>query len=343
MFTRRLLKIKIHSRRVLIFKRSLPIFAFLLASIMFIWPTLSEQKDKFTAAVMPTGKIKGSSVDMERVRFFSKDDKKRPMTVTAVSVLETDPAKQIITLDKPIATYKMENGVTLTSVTTYGLAFQKEEYLYFEEEVETTTDTGWKCLSSKVICDYKEGTLESDSPIFISGPDGKLTAKSGFFLFEKGDKINFKGETETVITSQGTPIRITSENGMNINQTDKTITAHKNVVVKQKNQTITADKIVAYYVEHAKKGDSKISKIVAEGHVTASNQSQKITGDSGVYNPRSGLMEMTGNVVLHHGKNQAKGTKATLNLKTGKSSLTARENSGAPARVKGTLIPADLK
>ncbi|MGN1063186.1 MAG: hypothetical protein ACI4QM_02555, partial [Alphaproteobacteria bacterium] len=101
MFTRRLLKIKIHSRRVLIFKRSLPIFAFLLAGIMFAWPALIEQKDRFTAAVMPTDKMTGSDVDMEQVRFFSQDDKNRPITVTAVSVLETDPAKQIVTLEKP--------------------------------------------------------------------------------------------------------------------------------------------------------------------------------------------------------------------------------------------------
>ena len=44
MFTRRLLKLKIHSRRVLIFKRSLPIFAFLLAGLNEAASELYKQK-----------------------------------------------------------------------------------------------------------------------------------------------------------------------------------------------------------------------------------------------------------------------------------------------------------
>ena len=47
MFTLRLLKIKIHSRRVFLFKRYLPIFAFLLTSVMIAWPALKTQKDDF--------------------------------------------------------------------------------------------------------------------------------------------------------------------------------------------------------------------------------------------------------------------------------------------------------
>lgn len=342
MFTKRLLKIKIHSRRVQIFKRSLPIFAFLLASMMMIWPTLMVQKDKFSLAVKPTDVLKDARVDMKAVRFFAQDDKNQPMTVIADSVQETDPAKQIITLAEPKATYKMENGVLLRSVTTYGLAFQQEQYLYFEEEVITTTDTGWKAFSSEVICDYKEGTLESAAPVKITGPDGDLKAQ-GFLLYDKGNHIDFRGKTNVLMTSQKDEIYLTSTNGLKIDQLKQTITAFQNVVVTQKNQKITADTMVLYYRKDVPEGASKIEKIIATGNVVATNTSQKITGKTGVYNPMTSLITMVDDVVLTQGKNVARGTKVSLNLLTGVSSLTATNKEGKKERVKGTLIPADLK
>lgn len=342
MFTKRLLKIKIHSRRVQIFKRSLPIFAFLLASSMLIWPTLIQQKDKFSLAVKPADTIKDAHVDMKQVRFFSQDDKNQPMTVLANSVQETDPAKQIITLAEPKASYKMASGVVLNAITTYGLAFQQEEYLYFEEEVTTTTDTGWKALSSKVICDYKESTLESNEPIKITGPDGNLKAQ-GFLVYDNGDHIDFKGNSDVLITSQRDPIHLTSTNGIKVDQLLRTITAFQNVIVTQKNQKLTADKMILYYRENVPAGGSKIEKIVALGNVVASNTTQKITGNEGIYNPDTSLITMTGDVALTQGKNVAHGDKVSLNLLTGVNSLTSAPKEGKKGRVKGTLIPSDLK
>lgn len=342
MFTKRLLKIKIHSRRVQIFKRSLPIFAFLLASMMLIWPALVQQKDKFSLAIKPADDIKDAHVDMKTVRFFSQDNKNQPMTVVADSVQETDPAKQIITLDNPKATYKMANGVLLTSVTTYGLAFQQEEYLYFEEEVITTTDTGWKALSTKVICDYKESTLESNEPVTIKGPDGNLKAQ-GFLMYDKGDRIDFKGTSDVLITSQKDNIHLTCTNGIKIDQPAQTITAFQNVIVTQKNQKITADKMILYYRQDVPAGANKVQKIVAIGNVVATNATQKITGEQGVYNPDTSLITVTGNVALTQGKNVAHGNQVSLNLLTGVNSLTSPTKEGKKGRVKGTLIPADLK
>ena len=117
MFTPRLFKIKKHSRRVLIFKRSLPVFAFILASLMLVWPILfAEQKEQFSVAVKTDRKNTSAKVDMEQVRFYAQDKKKQPLTVTAPKVLETDSDNQIITLYKPVATYEMENGIKLTRV-----------------------------------------------------------------------------------------------------------------------------------------------------------------------------------------------------------------------------------
>lgn len=343
MFTRRLLKIKIHSRRVQIFKRSLPIFAFLIAAVMLVWPALTEQKDKFTLPSKPSTAIKGAKIDMQAVRFFSKDDKNQPMTITASSVQETDPAKQIITLLDPKALYKMASGVVLNAVTTYGLAFQKDEYLYFDEEVTATTDTGWKAVSTKVVCDYKADTMESRTPIKITGPDGRLDASGGFILYNKGNNIDFKDQTHTIITSQKEPIDVYTKNGLKINQIDATITAIDDVKVLQNNQTITADKMVLYYKKQTQAGEDKIDRIEAFGNVVATNNEQTITGVKGNYDPTTGIITMKENVVLRQGQNSAKGDVVTLNLKTGVNSLTSEKKlDGTGGRVKGTLIPSGL-
>lgn len=340
MFTRRLLKIKIHSRRVLIFKRSLPIFAFLLAGIMIVWPNLSEQKDKFTARQIPETAIKNAQVDMSEVRFFSQDNKNRPMTVVAVSVQETNPEKQIITLNEPVATYTMENGTILTSKSSYALAFQKEEYLYLEEPVDTKTDDGWTAYSQKVVYDYKNGTLESDEPVEITGPEGTLTADKGFIIVDKGQEITFRGNTKTVVTAD-VKMNIISKNGMIIDQIKRTITANKEVVVIQDGYTVSADKMILYYTD--KKNKDRVQKIEAFGNVVADNKQQKIVGQQGIYMPATGIIEMTKNVVLSQGDNKAYGDVAKLNLRTGLSSLTATKTQSKPARIKGQLIPADLK
>lgn len=346
MFTPRLFKIKMHTRRVLIFKRSLPVFAFLLASLMFAWPTLIATKDQFSLAVKSDERTIGSDVDMERVRFFSQDNKRQPLTVTAPKVLETDSARQIVTLYEPVATYKMESGVVLTSKTPYGFAFQKEEYLYFEDEVVTTTDTGYKAVSSRVICDHKEGTLDSESPVTITGPSGKLKAE-GFLIYNKGDNIDFRGKTDTTVFSVEGDIRIRSQNGLLINQVPQTITALQDVIITQNDKVITADKVVLVYNTASQNIDNRIAKIEAFGHVTVQSPTQKITGDHGLYDPRSTMVEMTGNVVLHQGRNYLEGDRATLDMTTGESTLVPKKSqmpggSETSGRVRGQLLPADL-
>ncbi|MDR2902534.1 MAG: LPS export ABC transporter periplasmic protein LptC, partial [Lactobacillales bacterium] len=193
MFTLRLFKIKLHSRRVQVLKRVLPIFAFLFAGVLLVWPTLIEQKDKFSLATKNTDAV-NSKINMQGVRFFSLDGKNQPLVVVADSVQETDPNSQIITLEEPKATLKMNNGEVLNSETAYGFAFQKDEYLYFEDEVYSTTDSGWEAYSYRVVVDYKNNIMESDTPVRIIGPAGKLNA-DGFLLFNNADNINFKGNT----------------------------------------------------------------------------------------------------------------------------------------------------
>lgn len=341
MLSRRLFKIKLHTRRVILLKTSLPIFAFLLAATILVWPALVEQKDKFSLAVKPQTTIKGSKIDMEKVRFYSVDGRNQPITVIASTIKETDPEKQIVTLSDPVAQYKMNNGVILTAKTPYGLAFQKEEYLYLEDRVISTSDNGYTMYSSKVVCDYDKGTLDSNEPVDIKGPAGTLKAE-GFFVFNKGDNIDFKKKTQTLIIQPKENVDIFSDNGLKIDQKKRTITAFENVKVVQQDKVIQSDQMVAYYTDKKTSGKSELSRIVATGHVTAYGKDvkQKIMGEKGEYDPKTGIITMTGNVVIAQGESRMYGDTATLDLNKSITSLNMNEKK---ERIKGQLIPAELE
>ncbi len=449
MFTLRLLKLKIHSRRVFVFKRALPIFAFLLASVMIAWPALNEQKDKFALATPSGSSLKNNNSDMESVRYFSKDSDQNPMTISAATVRELDSMRKIIGLTKPNARYVMSDGVVLTADTSYGLAFQNDKYLYFEEQVDAQTDTGYHAVSEKIVCDYNAGTLGSEQDVFIKGPAGMLKA-NGFYMKDNGNYLYFKGYTATLLFHQEKKtadidslnfkkqksylkedkqnIYILSENGLIINQNDKTVTAQKNVdvyqdknhletqnlvlyynrnekgktgiqkivakdnviattptqratgnqmtvyrtteeiarilgelpkiaefktvelpgqitvltgnaVIKEGTNTIKADKI---YVLYDAQG-SEMAKVVAIGNMSATNGNQRIYGNEGVYTPATKIVSVYEKVSLHEKESVLKGEYATLNLKTGISSLSAPKTGSSSGRVKGQIIPNNFE
>ncbi|MDY6407766.1 MAG: LPS export ABC transporter periplasmic protein LptC [Pseudomonadota bacterium] len=344
MFTPRLFKIKMHTRRVLIFKRGLPVFSFLLAVLMLMWPMLwAEHKDQFSLAVSSGKEMTDAKINMEQVRFFAQDKKKQPLTIISPRVLETDRNNQIITLYKPIATYKMQSGEEIKAETPYGLVNQNNQTVVLEDTVVATTDTGYKAMTKNVVCDNKIGIITGHSPITIDGPAGKTRAQ-GFRLSDKGNQIDFLKKTDTTLYTRDGSVRIESADGLLINRPNQTITAEKDVRVTQNDRIITADKMVLDYLTKDQNPDTRIRQIEAFNHVVATSGTYRVTGDHGIYDPLRDMITVTGNVVLYQGTSHLNGEKATLNLKTGESHLLSPKGSATPSgRVKGTLIPAEMK
>ena len=418
---------------------------------MLVWPAFVEEKEKFSVAVPSLNVKEGGGVDMEGVQFFSKDKRNNPLSVVAETVQEIDAAKKILKLNNPKAVYKTSDGMKLTSISPYALAFQNEKYLYFEDKINTSTDTGYEALSTKVIYDYDENTISSDNDVFVKGVAGMLQAK-GFFVTNKGEKIDFKGKTKTLLFEKEKEISaiakldfkdqdayfkknknhilITSENGLIVDQALNTITAIKNAHIYQKNdhiraeeitlthkkdsynktvltkvraykkaqafeqnktvqaeemilfkeksdileiisplkkyqfvklpeqvnqlvylnkdalvkentQLILADKMYVFYKETAS-NNQEVEKIIAVGHVKASNGVQRIHGDYGVYDPKTEMVDLYDNVSLHQGNSVLNGKWANMNLKTGISSLKSYA-AETQNRVTGSLIPTDFE
>jgi len=334
MFTKQSLFLKKHTRRVIIFKHALPVFAFLSAALIVAWPLLSPDKERFDLPIQKPN-VKTPSVDMENIRFHAQDEKARIMTVTAISVKEIDAENQIARLEKPTAVYTLEDGDVLTSKTPYGFAYQNDQYFLFDKLITTTSKSGYTATTSHIKATY-DGVLDSDYSVKIKGPAGTLNAQ-GLHLQNKGNLIDFKGKTNSVIKLKQGQMTLQTLDGLKLNRTQKTLTGHKNVQIKHEENTLTADTVILYYTEDK---NNRIRQITATGNVVLDNGKNKISGEQGVYDPLTQKMEMVGNVRLYQGQSFVSGEKATLDMKTGESHLLTKEQKG---RIKGTLIPEDLK
>ncbi len=322
-----------HTRRVLITKRTLPVFAFLLTALIIVWPLFKEQKDSFSLEVSSSTPSKGAKMDMENIRFFGLNAKNLPMTLTAPKINEIDTETHQLRMEKPIATYEMANKEVLTAKTPYALIFQENETVLFEDKINIISTSGYKANTSKVLCDYNQGTADSDEAVNIVGPAGKISAK-GLMMTNKGNLILFKKEVKATIYQKKEQVKVNSPEGAQIDQTQKTLTTLGQTTVYHQGNVLNADKMVAHYTNDK---NNQVEKVIATGHVSIDNGKQRMTGDKGTYIPATKKMFMEGNVVLSQGNNHVKGNKATLDLITGESDLKST------GRIKGQLIPNELK
>ncbi len=330
MLTKNLFKLKQHSRRVLITKRSLPVFAFLVASLILVWPLFNQNNDKFTLAVATPDK-QNTQVSMENIRFFGLNDKKMPMTLKTPKVKEESP--DIARMMTPVATYQLANDDVLVMNSPYALINQKKQTAFFEDRLSGKTDSGYIIQTSQVLCDYDQGTSDSDSPVRITGPAGKLNAQ-GVWMADRGNLILFKKKATAQIKNEKGTVYVSALDGIQIDQKVKTMTAMKQAKVSQNEMTILADKIILYYTDNKK---DRIKEIQAFGNVKIDNKKQTMTGDEGNYNPKTQLSTMTGHVVIHQNGHFLKGDKAVLNFATGKSDLISSQ------RITGQILPNALK
>jgi lipopolysaccharide export system protein LptA len=94
-----------------------------------------------------------------------------------------------------------------------------------------------------------------------------------------------------------------------------------NVVTVQAQVTVHSDKVVTFY---GKGGAGNITTFQATGHVRLSTKEQTATGDLAVFDPRTHLLTLTGNVVVTNPTGQVQSTQLVVDLKTKKSVFTSK-------------------
>lgn len=102
-----------------------------------------------------------------------------------------------------------------------------------------------------------------------------------------------------------------------------------NVVVIQPKVTVHADQVVAQY---GAKGADSLSDFKASGHVVLITAEQTATGDLAVFDPKSQLLTLTGNVVVTNKSGEVKSDKLVVDLGKHVSVFTSKSG-----RITGTF------
>jgi lipopolysaccharide export system protein LptA len=90
-------------------------------------------------------------------------------------------------------------------------------------------------------------------------------------------------------------------------------------------------------------GDSKISRVDAQGHVIVVTPTDVARGDYGVYNAQTGIVTLLGNVTITRGQDTVRGEYAVVDLNTNISRMmtVASKPGSPPPRVEGLFYRQD--
>lgn len=116
------------------------------------------------------------------------------------------------------------------------------------------------------------------------------------------------------------PVEISAD-GLQIDQTTGEAVFSGNVVVGQGEMRLTGDRVDVRYAT----GDrSEIERIHARGNVTMTTATEAAEAAEAVYTLATGVVVMTGDVVVTQGGNAMTGEKLTVNLDTGTGVMEGR-------------------
>lgn len=115
------------------------------------------------------------------------------------------------------------------------------------------------------------------------------------------------------------PVNVDADQ-LSVQNTEGTAVFEGNVLVSQGDMKLQAKKVLVEYNEDR----SAIAKLHATGGVTIKSLGDAATSSEALYTIDSGVIVMTGDVLLTQGRNALSGQKFSLNLKTGSGTMEGR-------------------
>jgi lipopolysaccharide export system protein LptA len=130
------------------------------------------------------------------------------------------------------------------------------------------------------------------------------------------------------------PVEIVSDQ-LVVDQEQNLATFSGSVDAVQGELRLRADRLLVYYARGENGGSNNgagaatdpqgIQRIEAMGNVVLIRPNETSKGDEGTYEPATGLVTLTGNVVLTRGQNVIRGARLESNQRTGVSTVVAAE------------------
>ncbi len=196
----------------------------------------------------------------------------------------------------------------------------ENKYRATKDVVITQGDTVIKGDMAEALYDPAEGP----SALTVLDIDGNVTITQGDRLITS-DKAHYDTKTQELLFTGGVTIKtadlsVTSSRQVRYLMTERQIISESATTVTQKDQVLKADRVTAFLDE-----GNKLTRAAARGNVIITRQANGgedvVRAESADYNMAQGKIVLTGNVRLARGENFMQGARATIDLKTGYSSL----------------------
>ena len=130
---------------------------------------------------------------------------------------------------------------------------------------------------------------------------------------------------------------VTAKDSLEYWETQKLAVARGDAMAVREQNRVNADVLVGLFADGAD-GSMEMTRIDAQGNVVITTPTDVARGRQGVYNLKTEIATLTGDVRLTRGENHLNGQTAEVNMKTGISRLLSTgDRSGG--RVKGLFIP----
>ena len=130
---------------------------------------------------------------------------------------------------------------------------------------------------------------------------------------------------------------VTARDSLEYWETQKLAVARGDAVAVREQNRVNADVLVGLFADGAD-GSMEMTRIDAQGNVVITTPTDVARGRQGVYNLKTEIATLTGDVRLTRGENHLNGQTAEVNMKTGISRLLSTgDRTGG--RVKGLFIP----
>ncbi|MGG5822882.1 LPS export ABC transporter periplasmic protein LptC [Falsiroseomonas sp. HW251] len=184
-------------------KRALPLLAVGLLAVMALWPEIESNAERGRVAFRRVAEVRPDALHVVEPRYQGVDEQNRPFTVTATSAVQQGQA-EIVQLLAPRADITLTDGGWVYLEADRGRYAKPEERLDLAGRVTVHHDDGTQFVTESATLDLHGGNAAGDVPVAAQGPFGTLTADAGFRLQDRGQVVQFLGNSRVVLESAQT-------------------------------------------------------------------------------------------------------------------------------------------
>ena len=183
-----------------VLKTLLPSFAIGMVLLIFAWPQINVESERFGLGVSELAADYTDSLSLLNARFDGVDEEGRPFSLSADEASQPSSVNEVVDLSLPKGDITLNDGTWLALTARTGKYDRQGNMLDLKGAVSLFHDQGFELQTETAAVDLEAGRAEGRDPVKGQGPFGQLLA-DGFRVEDRGDTIVFTGRSRMILHS----------------------------------------------------------------------------------------------------------------------------------------------